>query len=182
MPKGDLAMDRPDDVRIGLDRVWAVVSYSISSAGIIGVLRVHYAEGRTRLEAGQVRYLPSTKHRMQKTGLGEEGQVVYQACFEHMALVKVRARQALLRIVGVDDLGDCSVGTIIDGMSVGVCKTAIQAAEIPADSDLQGIVLRLADVAAVRNATDAVERTGGISRDAAGNRQVRCDGPAHRLA
>ena len=89
MPKRDLAMDRPDDVGIGLDRAVAVVADSISSACIVCALRIDDAEGRARLEAGQVRYLPSAEHRMQETGLGEERQVIDQACFQHMPFVEV---------------------------------------------------------------------------------------------
>ena len=87
-----------------------------------------------------------------------------------------------MRVVGIDDFGDRSVGAIVDRMAVGIGQTAIQAAEISADSDLQRVVFRLGDVAAMRDATDAVERTGRIGRDSACDRQVGRDGPAHRLA
>ena len=75
-----------------------------------------------------------------QSGLGEEGQIVDQAQFQHMAFVEVRARKAPLRVVGIDDFRDRAVGAIVDRMAVGVGQASVQVAEVPADSDLKGVV------------------------------------------
>jgi len=74
----DLAVYIPHDIRIGLDGIALGGGEEISSPGIIRVDKVNNAEGSAGLKAGQVGDLPSPKRRMQKSGFGEEGNVIDQ--------------------------------------------------------------------------------------------------------
>src|SRR5271156_1499450 len=98
-----------------------------------------------------------------------------------MTLVEIGTCQALLRVVGVDPLGHRSIRSIVDRMPVSICESSIQVAEIPADSYLECIIRRLADIADVGDATNPVKRPGRISGGPASDRQMRRNRSAHRL-
>src|SRR5271170_6079579 len=66
-------------------------------------------------------------------------------------------------------------------MPIGICQGSIQVAEISADSDLEGIVCRLADVTDVGDATDAVKWARWVSGCSASDRQVGRNRAAYRL-
>ena len=76
----------------------------------------------------------------------------------------------------------CAVGTVVDGVAVGVGEASIQMADVTAEGKLESVVLRLAYVIDVVDAIDAV--VGAIRRCgvAASDQQVVQDIAGHRAA
>ena len=70
---------------------------------------------------------------------------------------------------------------VVDRMAVGVGQASIQMAEVPADSDLESVVRRLADVPIVRDPADAVERARRVGGVSACDGQMGRDRSADRL-
>ena len=79
---------------------------------------------------------------MQESWTGEEWNVIDQTDCENMSFVEVRTGPTLAEVVAIDDLGVAITAglTVVNGVTIGVSHAAVQGAEVPAESDLHGVI------------------------------------------